>query len=676
MELPLKKKLYTQKYRKEWEQEDEFKSWLKSVPGDDLKAYCSLCKSELLAKVTDLKKHSVTKKHKQKLQIISSHQKITFAPAEKSLKPKSRKAEGMLALYIIEHSAVSNIDHLTDLVKSAFSDSQATDDLKMHRTKCSEVIKNVLAPHFIEELIKDIGQQRFSLIIDESTDISTNKQLGIVIRYFSPKLKKVVSCFLALEPLKSGDAAGIVESLLCCLQKYGLDKNKMVGLGTDNASVMTGVNNGVYRILKNDIPNLILIRCTCHSLQLAVSHASEQALPRNIEFLIRETYNWFAHSTKRKIEYQEIYETINCGEAPLQIVKICDTRWLSIEPAVQKILGQWEELTLHFGTARDRCYTADILYAMYKDEANYLYLLFLRSILNDVQIAVKSFESETANPLQLLNVLITLLRSICSRILVPNAAITDKDFLNINIESNLNPVPYMGYLYESTSEKSALSTDILSTIKRRCIDFNVKLAKEIQQRLPTNYTVLELMSKLGPNTILCQGKDNSISELAKELGYNASDIDKILQQWHNICFAQWKNKNDVIKFWVEVDEHRNTAGINEFRELADLAISALSLPHSNAEIERIFSVMSIVKSKLRNRMASPLLNAIIFIRNRLKVLNVKCFNYELPSDVIAAIGKNTKYLFKDQPQASTSSASPSVDDRDIMEDITFDNLDF
>lgn len=93
---------------------------------------------------------------------------------------------------------------------------------------------------------------------------------------------------------------------------------------------------------------------------------------------------------------------------------------------------------------KDRCYTADLLYSMYKDESNYLYLLFLRSVLNNVQIAVKTFESESANPLRLLNVLITLLRSVCNWILL-HTAITDKDFLNINIDRNLNPVPYMGY---------------------------------------------------------------------------------------------------------------------------------------------------------------------------------------------------------------------------------------
>lgn len=117
--------------------------------------------------------------------------------------------------------------------------------------------------------------------------------------------------------------------------------------------------------------------------------------------------------------------------------------------------------------------------------------------------------------------------------------------------------------------------------------------------------------------ILRQGKGNTISELAKELGYTATDIDKILNQWHNICFIQWKNTNNVIKFRVEVYDYRNAAGtqfcqVIYLAELVDLAISSLSLPQSNAGIERIFSVMNIVKNKLRNKMAGPLPNALIF----------------------------------------------------------------
>lgn len=107
------------------------------------------------------------------------------------------------------------------------------------------------------------------------------KLLGIV--NFSCTQNKVVSAFLALEPLRSADARGIVEALVNCLQAHSIQIKNLIGIGVDNASVMTGVNNGVFNILKSEygLTNLILVRCICYSLQLAVSHESEKTLPRN-----------------------------------------------------------------------------------------------------------------------------------------------------------------------------------------------------------------------------------------------------------------------------------------------------------------------------------------------------------------------------------------------------------
>lgn len=101
------------------------------------------------------------------------------------------------------------------------------------------------------------------------------------------------------------DAKGIVDVLVACLENHKLNINQMIGIGTDNASVMTGINNGIHTILKRDygLKNLILISCVCHSLQLAVTHASENSLPRNIEFLVRAIYKWFSVSSKRRDEY-------------------------------------------------------------------------------------------------------------------------------------------------------------------------------------------------------------------------------------------------------------------------------------------------------------------------------------------------------------------------------------
>lgn len=59
-------------------------------------------------------------------------------------------------------------------------------------------------------------------------------------------------------------------------------------------NIFLGVNNGVFHKLKEEVPHLILIRCVCHSIQLAVSKAVAETLPRNLEFLVSETYNWFS----------------------------------------------------------------------------------------------------------------------------------------------------------------------------------------------------------------------------------------------------------------------------------------------------------------------------------------------------------------------------------------------
>lgn len=247
----------------------------------------------------------------------------------------------------------------------------------------------------------------------------------------------------------------------------------------------------------------------------------------------------------------------------------CTTRWLSVEPAVTRMLSQWDDLKLHFALTRDKCYTSDLLHAMFSDETNHLYLCYLRSVLNDVQIAVKTFESEDCNPVALLSTLITLLRSVCTRIMMPSAATTNEDFLQIQIEQHLNPAPYLGYLFETQASKSELSAECINAVRKRCIDFNIKLVKEIQQRLPSNFTILNKMSHFSVENTLRQVKDNSITELASEMGVDAETIDKILQQWQTINFVKWQNTKNVISFWAEVFEYKNAAGINSFQELAD-----------------------------------------------------------------------------------------------------------
>lgn len=204
-----------------------------------------------------------------------------------TMNSKVKLAEVRNALFIAQHCSIMSCDHLVNLSKCIFTDSDIAKSQQMHRTKCSAIIKNVLSEHFMKELKNDIGNNPFSLLIDESTDLSTIKFLGFTIKYYSEKTRDIVSTFLYLKQLKDCDAASIVDAIKETLKLFQLNIKNLKGLGTDNASVMVGVNNGVYKRLKEEVPNLVLIRCICHSIQLAVSAASDDALPRNLNFLIK-----------------------------------------------------------------------------------------------------------------------------------------------------------------------------------------------------------------------------------------------------------------------------------------------------------------------------------------------------------------------------------------------------
>ncbi|KAH9365520.1 hypothetical protein HPB48_010480 [Haemaphysalis longicornis] len=266
----------------------------------------------------------------------------------------------------------------------------------MRRSKCASVIKNVLGPHFMADLAQDIEDSYYSLIIDESTGIIATKFLAISIIYHSVTNSRIVAAFLNLCTLEVCTANGILTAMKSTPMEHCLKLERIRGVGTDNVSVMPIINNGVHRKLKAEASNLVLIRSTCHSLQLATSAATAEALPKILEYLISETYNWFARSPARQIAYKKLYGLMNDGDEPLKIVQACRTRWPSLEIAVSRIVDQWTEFKAHFEMARrnEKCYAEEVLYGMHENQINLGYLLFLRPILADVLKDKKAFETK------------------------------------------------------------------------------------------------------------------------------------------------------------------------------------------------------------------------------------------------------------------------------------------
>ncbi|XP_052854742.1 uncharacterized protein LOC128263691 isoform X5 [Drosophila gunungcola] len=164
---------YKQNFRDSWLNFEEFKQWLRKAPTDSTKAYCCFCKVSIGAKLFEIRQHAQAKKHIACIASVAQNHTIHFGRQP----TKTEEQEVALCLYIAEHSAIAPIDHLSQLCVKQFKACDATVDIKLKRTKCTHIINDVLGVHFEDDLRKDIGKSKFSLLLDESTDISVTKLL-------------------------------------------------------------------------------------------------------------------------------------------------------------------------------------------------------------------------------------------------------------------------------------------------------------------------------------------------------------------------------------------------------------------------------------------------------------------------------------------------------------------
>lgn len=106
---------------------------------------------------------------------------------------------------------------------------------------------------------------------------------------------------------------------------------------------------------------------------------------------------------------------------------------------------------------------------------------------------------------------------------------------------------------------------------------------------------------------------------------------------------KWRETEDNHKFWTEVHNFKDGRGINPFEDLLGFARKCLVMPISNADVERIFSAMNIIKPKAKSRMKTKLLQCLLTVRFGLKASGENCYTYEIPRDVTSKIGTMMAY---------------------------------
>jgi len=511
------------------------KGWLRKATEEqtnknDLKeAYCSICECVLRAHHGDLIQHAKTIKHITKRNSflqpkLKSFGKIVYTKIFTKLILKlmselfigihsdsyeSKKNDIKLSVHIAAHSAINSIDHLGEILTSTGKGS-IFEKTRLHRTKCSKIILNVVSPTLLEDIVADIGENRYSLIVDESTDVSITKYMAYCVRYYSKNLKSITTEFLGLVMIERATAIDLRDGTLDFLKTIQLKPEKIIGLGVDGASNLCGRHNSLYTLLKEISPKLQLIKCICHSLNLCSSKAAE-ILPAHIEYMLRESVSWFSHSTLRKIEYSRLYKTINGdGSQQKQLVKLCATRWLAFHNCIKVVVDQWLELQTCFKLAsiskKEKCHTARTLSEMYNDE-NLLYFVFLKPILREITNVNIQFQANNADHTKTYGELKMLLLSIAKRIIKP-IFLRNDEFSAVS-KALQNPLAFLpleaidyGHSFQILAEKNTIQKNALHQIKERCLHYMTSICHELVKRLPHNISIIEKLKYFSPLLVL------------------------------------------------------------------------------------------------------------------------------------------------------------------------------
>ncbi|XP_051957444.1 protein ZBED8-like [Xyrauchen texanus] len=223
---------------------------------------------------------------------------------------------------------------------------------KVAEVKLSQIpLSNDTINDRIEDMSKDILAQvvadlisspaKFSLQLDETTDVSNLSQLAVFVRYVKGDLIK--EDFLFCKPLTTTTKAADVKKLVDDFFKdNNLSWDMVSAVCSDGAPVMLGRKSGFGALVKVDAPHIIVTHCILHRHALAT-----KTLPPTLAEVLKivvECVNYVRNSALRHRIFSELRKEM--GSEFEVLLYHSNVRWLSRGQVLNRVFALRVELAL------------------------------------------------------------------------------------------------------------------------------------------------------------------------------------------------------------------------------------------------------------------------------------------------------------------------------------------
>lgn len=319
---------------------------------------------------------------------------------------------------------------------------------------------------------------------------------------------------------------------------------------------------------------------------------------------------------------------------------------------VRRTLEQWGALQLYFNSAvlEDNLDAATHIFNKLNDVCFKLYLTFLSYILPLITKMNQEFQSEKPKLYAVYTRLETISRTILKNFM-------KSDYIDKKIDND--KVPIFEINEQNAREYKSLkdiylgykTAEILHTldlndneVKRKvhelrinCLAYYIELFGQIKKRFQ-NLETYKCFTCLDPKVALDNGF--SIVDLLVKFSHLAAggDTEQISSEYREICNLDHRIKEklkplSMEEFWFELYNLKNADGDRCYSKLCLFVFNIMSLPHSSAAAERVFSNLTNIKTKNRNRLLPDTCNNLLHGKELLD--GHKCYEWTPSRSVLS-----------------------------------------
>ena len=505
-------------------------------------------------------------------------------------------------------------DHLSDLLPKMFPDSKIASDFGCKHTKTKTICCDALDPYYKTAVIQMAQKATFNLLCDESNNKGASAKLLTVLVCFFDSINGVVATrHLDTVAIIDLTANGIFAGLEGTLQKYGIPFSNMLSFTYDTCNVMKGARKGVIACLHKKQPNVLDIHCTCHLVSLSVKTATK-TLPIKVDKLLVDIFYNFHHSVKRKESLKDFADF--CSTEFKSILKHCETRWLSLTRSIKRVLEMWDPLCSYFRSHPDvdkpgKVKTIDDLLSQPLMKAWLLFLSNILALFDRFNIFFQTSSTSTIHKLH--GESERLLKKVLAFFIQPQVLL-----------AGACPIPELAYMdpsYQLTHEDIFVGDNtyaLLLLLQDEGEDvqgfynsvlrfYEAFVAKQLKS-FDFKSTILPSLAFLDPQKSQSM-PPSTFSKIQKclPISFDNAKVSLEFREFavdSNVARVTSENR-DALAFWMAVLKMKSPMGEPKYVSLATLALELLAIPASNADSERVFSLVRRVKTDFRASSSLP-----------------------------------------------------------------------